>query len=421
MVEVAAAAPGPCRPAVVVEGQRMHAGITEPKCQLLIERMQPSDVGQDHHAWGVEDLGRSAERGEPVAVAGLKDDPSSPSRAARHRRHRRASGGPMAHAQVLLATTRNRLVSSRITSYVAGRNMQPRSGARGLLLGGSGSETRKGLRRPPSRVGWGWWDARSARQRTLAAMPPTPPSDQAPASGLRIARHYSSEAQAYRDLWAPVLVGLARWLVEELPLAETRRVLDLGCGVGALLPHLDRVAPRALVVGLDRAEGMVALGPRDFPLLVGDAAELPFAAGSFDAVVMAFMLFHLPRPTAGLAEAWRVLRPGGWIGLLTWGKERESRAWRQWVEELDAEGAAEVAEKLSWHELVNTPQKVNGELQAAGFTVAVSRSSRSSNGPPVRSLSPGGRVSGAVGTAGRHWSKSGGRRCLGTPADVWRS
>jgi SAM-dependent methyltransferase len=214
---------------------------------------------------------------------------------------------------------------------------------------------------------------RSAWQRTLAPMPPTPPSDQAPASGLGIARHYSSEAEAYRDLWAPVLVGLTRWLLDELPLAEARRVLDLGCGVGALLPHLDKVAPRARIVGLDRTEAMVALGPRDFPLLVGDAAELPFADGSFDAVVMAFMLFHLPRPTAGLAEAWRVLRPGGLIGLLTWGTERESLARTQWVEELDAAGAAEVTEKLSWHELVNTPQKVNGELEAAGFTVAISR------------------------------------------------
>jgi SAM-dependent methyltransferase len=204
-------------------------------------------------------------------------------------------------------------------------------------------------------------------------MQPTPPSDRAGEVGLGIARHYSSEAEAYRDLWAPVLVGLARWLLEELPLAQARRILDVGCGVGALLPHLDRVAPRALIVGLDRTEAMVALGPRDYPLLVGDAAELPFAAGSFDAVVMAFMLFHLPRPTAGLAEAWRVLRPGGSVGLLTWGAERESRARRQWVEELDAAGAAEVTEKLSWHELVNTPQKVNGELQAAGFTVAVSR------------------------------------------------
>jgi SAM-dependent methyltransferase len=214
---------------------------------------------------------------------------------------------------------------------------------------------------------------RSARQRTLARMQPTPPSERAPEPGLGIARHYSSEAEAYRDRWAPVLVGLARWLLDELPLEQARRVLDVGCGVGALLPHLHTVAPRALVVGLDRTEAMVALGPRDFPLLVGDAAELPFADGSFDAVVMAFMLFHLPRPVAGLAEAWRVLRPGGWIGLLTWGTERESRARTRWVQELDAAGAAEATEKLSWHELVNTPQKVNRELEAAGFMVAVSR------------------------------------------------
>jgi ubiquinone/menaquinone biosynthesis C-methylase UbiE len=142
-------------------------------------------------------------------------------------------------------------------------------------------------------------------------MRPTPPSDRARESGLRIARHYSSQPEAYRDLWAPVLVDLARWLLDELPLEHARRVLDLGCGVGALLPHLHKVAPRALIVGLDRTEAMVALGPQDSPLLVGDAAELPFADGSFDAVVMAFMLFHLPRPIAGLAEAWRVLKPAG--------------------------------------------------------------------------------------------------------------
>lgn len=202
------------------------------------------------------------------------------------------------------------------------------------------------------------------------------PADEAPngtrGPGFLVARHYSSEAEAYRDLWAPVLVRLSGWLIDELPLLEARRVLDLGCGAGTLLPRLSEASPEAMVVGLDRTEAMVALGPRQFPLLVGDAVHLPFADGSFDAVVMAFMLFHLPQPSAALAEARRVLRPGGWIGLLTWGKERDSQASTLWVEELDAEGAAEFSPKLAWHELVDTPRKVTGELKAVGFTEVIS-------------------------------------------------
>jgi SAM-dependent methyltransferase len=97
-----------------------------------------------------------------------------------------------------------------------------------------------------------------------------PPSEVREA-GPGIVRHYASEAEAYRDLWAPVLVRLARWLTDEIPLGSARRILDLGCGVGALLPHLHDASPRAVVVGLDRTEAMVALGPRAFPLLVGDA------------------------------------------------------------------------------------------------------------------------------------------------------
>lgn len=204
-------------------------------------------------------------------------------------------------------------------------------------------------------------------------MEPTSPSSHTGGSSRRVARHYSSEAKAYRDLWAPVLARLARWLIDELPVQKARRVLDLGCGVGTLLPHLQEVAPSAAIVGLDGAEGMVALGPRSFPLLVGDATNLPFADGSFDAVVMAFMLFHLPRPATGLTEARRVLRRGGRVGLLTWGNERDSRAWTQWVDELDAAGAVGFTEKLSWHEFVNTPEKVKRLLHEVGFSGISSR------------------------------------------------
>lgn len=191
--------------------------------------------------------------------------------------------------------------------------------------------------------------------------------------GPGIVRHYAPEAEAYRDLWAPVLVRLARWLFDDIPLGSARRILDLGCGVGALLPRLRDASPEAVVVGLDRTQAMVGLGPRAFPLLVGDAVRVPFRDRSFDVVVMAFMLFHLPDPTAGLAEARRVLRQGGWIGLLTWGREHDSRARTRWDEELDAEGAAAFDEKLAWHELVDTPRKLKERLRAAGFANVDSR------------------------------------------------
>jgi SAM-dependent methyltransferase len=198
------------------------------------------------------------------------------------------------------------------------------------------------------------------------------PPNEVRGPGLGIVRHYAAEAEAYRDLWAPVLVRLARWLIDEIPIGGARRILDLGCGVGALLPHLRNASPESVVVGLDRTQA-VALGPRAFPLLVGDAVRVPFRNRSFDAVVMAFMLFHLPDPTAGLAEARRILRQGGWIGLLTWGRERDSRARTRWIEELDAEGAAAFDEKLAWHELVDTPRKLKERLRAAGFANVNSR------------------------------------------------
>jgi SAM-dependent methyltransferase len=157
-----------------------------------------------------------------------------------------------------------------------------------------------------------------------------------------------------------------------------------------------------VVVGLDRTEAMVALGPRAFPLLVGDAVRVPFRDRSFDVVVMAFMLFHLPDPTAGLAEARRVLRQGGWIGLLTWGRERDSRARTRWIEELDAEGAAAFNEKLAWHDLVDTPRKLKERLGAAGFANVNSRVEFSWNALPVRSSSLGGRSSDPAGAAGSH-------------------
>jgi SAM-dependent methyltransferase len=183
------------------------------------------------------------------------------------------------------------------------------------------------------------------------------------------ARRYSEDAEAYREHWAPLLRSLGAQLLDGMPLAGARHVLDLGAGVGFLLPEIRARAPRAVVVGADRAPGMIALAPPEFPRLVADASRLGLADGAFDAVSMAFMLFHLPNHAAGLAEVHRVLRPGGALGVATWGEGESFEAFDVWIEELDRYGAEADNPVPANHELMDTEQKLAGLLADAGFEV----------------------------------------------------
>lgn len=63
---------------------------------------------------------------------------------------------------------------------------------------------------------------------------------------------------------------------------------------------------------------MIAAAPREYARVLTDASALGFADASFDAVVMAFMLFHVPEPPRALAEAHRVLRPAGRLAVGAW-------------------------------------------------------------------------------------------------------
>lgn len=183
----------------------------------------------------------------------------------------------------------------------------------------------------------------------------------------RLARRYTEDAPGFRRHWGGLLHGLGVQVLEGLSVERPRAVLDLGAGAGLLLPEMASRWPDAMVVGADRAPGMIALAPRGFPRLVADARSVPFRDGAFDVVTIMFMLFHLPEPLDVLAEVRRVLAPGGALGVATWGDDRDFEAFDVWMEELDREGAFDDDPPPDSRDRTDSPPKMTALLEAARF------------------------------------------------------
>lgn len=112
--------------------------------------------------------------------------------------------------------------------------------------------------------------------------------------------------------WAPRIAGAAG-------IGPGQRVLDVACGTGVVARECARRG--AEVTGLDLNEGMLSVARRISPEIdwrQGDASDVPFEDGSFDAVVCQFGLMFFPEREKSLAEQWRVLAPGGRLAVSTW-------------------------------------------------------------------------------------------------------
>ena len=114
---------------------------------------------------------------------------------------------------------------------------------------------------------------------------------------------------------------LSSQLADLAGVAPGMRVLDVGCGPGALTDELvDRLGAEA-VTAVDPAEGFVAAARArfpDVPVTRAAAEALPFAADAFDAALAQLVVHFMADPVAGLREMGRVTRPDGVVVACVW-------------------------------------------------------------------------------------------------------
>ena len=181
-------------------------------------------------------------------------------------------------------------------------------------------------------------------------------------------------ASFYDRVILPKLLGCAcssspimRQRAKVVPRAEGR-VLELGVGMGLNLAFYDP-AKVSVVVGVDPAAELRAVAlaaPRDPRLTVsvedGDAEALPFEDRSFDTVVCTFTLCSVCTPAKALAEARRVLKPGGRLLYCEHGLAPDPGVakWQRRIEPI-------------WKRIAggcHLTRPITGAIEAAGFKVA---------------------------------------------------
>lgn len=146
----------------------------------------------------------------------------------------------------------------------------------------------------------------------------------------------TSPPQVARELFAPIASDYERWarllsmgqdprwrqaMVEGLELPPGSRVLDVAAGTGSITRLLQ--ASHLDVVSVDQSEAMLAMAMRGRATgVISTAESLPFGDGSFDAVTFGYLLRYVDSVSGCLEELARVLRPGGVVGMVEFGRPR---------------------------------------------------------------------------------------------------
>jgi SAM-dependent methyltransferase len=190
---------------------------------------------------------------------------------------------------------------------------------------------------------------------------PSPPTAEA-------RRLWDGAAATYDEAIAPALSDAQRAVLGLLGDLDGREVLDLGCGTG----RVGELAARrgARVTAVDLSPNMVAIASARLASFgarveVMDAQALELPDASFDAVVASFSLMFCPEPERALAEARRVLRPGGALAVSVWGLPEECDTAR--IGRVAAAFAVGPAPEIPTGQALGDPVRLEALVRDAGF------------------------------------------------------
>jgi len=144
-------------------------------------------------------------------------------------------------------------------------------------------------------------------------------------AGVSLLRDYSRQARTYDETRAasPAVLGPLRAALGGAP---GRRLADIGGGTGNYARALRDEGWDPVVI--DREPAMLAqAAAKGLETIVGDAQRLPLRDGSMDAAMLVSMLHHVENPATAVAEARRILRPGGRLALMVFTREDVAAMW----------------------------------------------------------------------------------------------
>lgn len=130
------------------------------------------------------------------------------------------------------------------------------------------------------------------------------------------ARYRKDAVRWRREVYFPMRTG---WLIEQLPKKFSGKVLDVGCGDGAMLAEIKKLYPSVQVYGVDISKKGVGIArKRGINAKVTDLnKKIPFKKDFFDFIIGHEIIEHLVDPDKFLEESARVLKKGGYIALTT--------------------------------------------------------------------------------------------------------